>query len=306
MLHGISPPWWNSLESVQKVHGRLELLAIFLFGLLVLLDILEHGAKEPRATFLKKCALAAFALAVLAELMAYPYSRRSDTLSNNQIRNDEQTISKLSKDVSAASQHATDAAGAAARAKDSALRASDLARIAHQEADSFEKDIVSAKRQAVEAESHLVEALREAAAARREAAQAAAELAKYRAPRWLTEPQAQEIIDKVRPFGPQLFEIIPYWDAKESLGIAQRIADILTRPVPGWKLEQPKSATMLLGGIVGVQVWMHPAADEDTRQAADALVSALNAAGIETILKVQNAKNNPKNDKIVLNVGTKQ
>ena len=60
----------------------------------------------------------------------------------------------------------------------------------------------------------------------------------------------------------------------------------------------------MLGGTEGVQVWRHPNADDRVQQAADALVTALNGAGVFAILKLQNVAN-PIDEMINLNVGTK-
>ncbi|MGI0079878.1 MAG: hypothetical protein ACRECH_09650 [Nitrososphaerales archaeon] len=191
-MHWINPPGWSSLESVQRIHGDLELLAILLFGLLVLADILEHAVGDTkRKHFLTICGFVFFALAVLTELAAYPYGQRSAILSNSQIRNDEQVISKISGEVITASQHADDAALAAKKAKESAKEANSLAHGARKEADSFERDIISAKEQAAKAESNLAEALRQAAKAQ-------SELNLLRTPRRLRN--VSEFVALVRPF----------------------------------------------------------------------------------------------------------
>lgn len=231
---------------------------------------------------------------------------RTSELSGQIIAYVQENAADAKKSADAAAQDAKDASSSAQQAKGDAGQAELIARGARQEADSFENDIKSAKEQSAGAESHLAEALRSAAGAEHEAAQAEAELAKYRAPRWLTDLQAQAIVDKVQPFGPQVFEVTPYWSSNESLGIAQRMADVLTRvPVPGWNLEQPKRWTALLGGVVGVIVWVHPSADDRTKGAAAALAAALNHEGIEAKTSFQNPSD-AKTNKIGLEVGTKQ
>ena len=55
----------------------------------------------------------------------------------------------------------------------------------------------------------------------------------------------------------------------------------------------------------GIQVWTHPATDAKVTDAAYSLVETLNSIGLETVPKLQNARN-PITDIINLNVGTKQ
>jgi hypothetical protein len=71
-----------------------------------------------------------------------------------------------------------------------------------------------------------------------------------------------------------------------------------------WKFLPTGSA--LLGGVVGVLVWIHPEADEPTKKAAESLVAALLKEGIEAELRMQNPANTPKHNRISLNVGSKR
>lgn len=87
MMHYWNLLWdWNTLDSVRAVHSFLEGWALVFFGLLVLFDVLAHFSDEnkPRAKKLEKIGLVCFAVAVLAEAFAYPYSRRNDTLASQQ------------------------------------------------------------------------------------------------------------------------------------------------------------------------------------------------------------------------------
>jgi hypothetical protein len=61
---------------------------------------------------------------------------------------------------------------------------------------------------------------------------------------------------------------------------------------------------MLLGGVEGVQVWMHPKASERAKAAAAALLKGLSNVGVAATAKEQNPQN-PTTDKIDINVGTK-
>ena len=118
-------PGWNSLDSVRRVHGDLELIALVFFALLVLFEVLAFLEKEhTKKILLEKIVLWFFAVAVLAELIAYPYGQRNDTLSGQEIgsldikaQRAADNASKAVADSSTAISQAKDAAGAAATAK---------------------------------------------------------------------------------------------------------------------------------------------------------------------------------------------
>src|ERR1019366_8283591 len=84
MMHYWNLLWdWNTLDSVRAVHRFLEGWALVFFGLLVLFDVLAHLSDEhpTRARRFERIGLWFFGVAVLAEILAYPYSQRNDTLS---------------------------------------------------------------------------------------------------------------------------------------------------------------------------------------------------------------------------------
>jgi hypothetical protein len=127
-------------------------------------------------------------------------------------------------------------------------------------------------------------------------------LEKKLAPRLLTTQQVLSLAAQLRPYSGQEFVITPYWDMKESLDLANRIFDVLSSA--DWKYIKPEKQGFMLGGIEGVQVWVHPSADASTRKAAQELVSALNGVDLHAVLREQNSAN-PKDNKIGLNVGAK-
>ena len=82
MLFATLIPDWNSLDSVRRAHSHLEAVALAFFALLVLFDVLAHLSKdESRKTLFEKIGLCFFAVAVVAEIAAYPYGQRNDALS---------------------------------------------------------------------------------------------------------------------------------------------------------------------------------------------------------------------------------
>jgi hypothetical protein len=122
------------------------------------------------------------------------------------------------------------------------------------------------------------------------------------ADRVLTDEQLSSISNKIKGFSGQEYGVTTYWDLKESVAISNRIALGLERG--GWSYVKPAQAAFMLGGIEGVQVWVHPDADDSVKKAADALVEALNDEDMDAVLKEQNPAN-PKDNKIHLNIGTK-
>src|ERR1039458_8475760 len=99
MMDGISFRGWDSLDSVQHIHSVLDLVALLFFAFLVLADIFEHLATERKAKRYKVAGLVFFGLAILTELIAYPYSRRNDRLSQDRIHTQELAIAKFNKEA---------------------------------------------------------------------------------------------------------------------------------------------------------------------------------------------------------------
>lgn len=123
------------------------------------------------------------------------------------------------------------------------------------------------------------------------------------APRALSDDQAAAIAKKLIQYSGQQYRVTTFWDLPEPLSIANRIHHALQ--LAHWEYLKPEQGgSFLLGGLAGVHVYVHPQAKRETKDAADALISALNSEDMSAQLKVQNAPNNP-NDIIAINVGTK-
>jgi hypothetical protein len=99
--------------------------------------------------------------------------------------------------------------------------------------------------------------------------------------RTLSDRQVESIGARLKSFSPQTFQIIPYWQNRESREIADRIATALGRV--GWMLENPIRYTALTGVITGVFVHIDPRASEKARNAAKELTSVLNDNGIDAV-----------------------
>jgi hypothetical protein len=242
-------PDWNSLDSVRRAHSDLEAAALVFFALLVLFDILAHLSTEnKKKTLLEKIGLYCFAVAVLAEVVAYPYGQRNDTLSGKAIGSlDAETREALiksgtalaqSKEAETKSGDAIDKAGKAqvsfektedeaSRAQTASSNALTLARGARKEADSFEKDIASAKQLAADAESHLAEALQKAV-------DATAELNRLKSPR--TVSNASVNISALQAYKGTEYTFVGVFSDAESLALLRQIDSLLQ--LAGWKRVQ--------------------------------------------------------------------
>lgn len=169
-------------------------------------------------------------------------------------------------------------------------------------AKSFEK-ATEAQRQLAESNKRAAQANERAAQAEQKAAEAKLALEKFKAPRVLSLQEQQLIASRASKFAGQEYTITTFWDLKEPLDFSNQLHQALLSS--GWKYIPPgEGGAFLLGGLGGVQVWVHPEADLPVKNAANALVAALEEIGKAPTLKLQNPKN-AKDNKIRLNIGTK-
>jgi hypothetical protein len=139
-----------------------------------------------------------------------------------------------------------------------------------------------------------------AADAAKIAQKAAAEAKEKVADRTLTDGQAASVAGKINPFARQRVQIMTYFNAREPVRLANRI--LLALRLAKWQYLPPPEHTFLIGGITGVQVFIHPEADQSTKNAAGALTAALNEQGIAATLKFDTAY---AKNQIMINVGAK-
>lgn len=253
-------PDWSSLESVRRAHSGLEFWALVFFALLVVSEAVAHLSKdEHRKHILDTFGIVFFAIAVLAEIAAYPYGQRNDTLSeqvigsldakakeaagnadravatsSNALSQANDALTKSGKAEDSLGKAESDAKGAQAASSNALI----LASSARKEADSFEVDIVSAKKQAADAESHLAEALRQTAAA-------TAELHRIKTPRSLT--RAPELVALLKPFSGTEYVFSSVFQDEESIYLVRSIDEALQKA--GWK--RGKS----VAGFPGINVY---------------------------------------------------
>lgn len=225
-------PDWNSLESVRRAHSDLEAIALVFFALLVVFEALAHLTEDqPKERLFNKIGVFLFAVAVLGEIVAYPYGQRNDTLSGNVISyldaraNDASNrASKALTDSGTAITQAGEAETESGSAVTSASTALTTARGARSEADSFEKDIQSAEKEAADADSNLAEALREVAGEKDE-------VNRLKTPRSLTNSSGLE--DSLRAFKGTEYAFTGVFQDQDSIDLLRAINNTLT--AAGWK-----------------------------------------------------------------------
>ena len=218
---------WNSIDSVRSVHSSLEGWAIVFFALLVLFDVLAHFSEDThkeRAKKFERIGLCCFGVAVLAELIAYPYSRRNDELSGTEIRE----LSAVSK------QARLDAEAATRKAKS----ASDEADAAKAEADTANGTARASKDMSLGAVSisGKAEARAEEVSVRTDRANAAlttleARIAKAFGARHLTEHGRKDLADRMQNFTGVQVDVFLFindqWDKEEALPFAESVTKTL-------------------------------------------------------------------------------
>jgi len=206
MIHPWRLLWdWNNLESVRSVHSRLEACALMSFAFLVIFDVLAHMSEDAhyaRAKRFEKIGLLCFGAAVLGEVLAYPFSGRTDALSTMRDAEQRARISVLDNSTQGLR---TDAENA------------------RRVAEGFRAQIADSNARAKVAEAQALEAR--------------LALEQFKADRTLSNEQRQRIIAKLKPFAGQdfSFSVYPNPEALRLLGILNAV---LT--ASGWKRIDPQ------------------------------------------------------------------
>jgi hypothetical protein len=133
-------------------------------------------------------------------------------------------------------------------------------------------------------------------------------LEKRLAARSLTNAQVADIIEQLKPFAGQHFDIVTYWRNPESLALANRIYDALIKA--GWLYDKPPSGEFILGVETGVVVLYDKRAGEPVVKAVKAftyalLTNDLYAAPDPQAELATPPASEPVNTKITINVGIK-
>ncbi|MFZ0684334.1 MAG: hypothetical protein WAM89_02225 [Terriglobales bacterium] len=275
--------WWSGVSTIAVAVGILgEYVAHFIFE------------KEARENRLEMGLSILFGVLVLGGVVGeYQFGKRISQLA-------EQLQQIADAEVAAARR---DAELARKQSADTNERAAQIEQHAAEENSRSAKALVAAENARKKAEGfnlQIAQANERAAEAERETARLKAALAD----RQLTDAQVKSIGNKLRPYSGQEWEVTTYRDNKESVGITERIYQSLQ--MAGWKFLPMTTWRGLMGGLVGIKVDVHPDADEPTQRAADALVAALQAEGLECRKEVQSPKNNPKHNTLSLGVGARR
>lgn len=123
------------------------------------------------------------------------------------------------------------------------------------------------------------------------------------ADRNLSDEQFATVVEKLKAFVGQQYRVVTFWDLREPMAISNRISRAIT--AAGWEyLQLGPGGGILLGGLAGVHVYVHPQATPAVRNAARTAVEALSAEEISAELREINDPANPTNI-IQFNVGTK-
>jgi hypothetical protein len=164
-----------------------------------------------------------------------------------------------------------------------------------------DKALAALNLEVAQANERAANAIKASSKAQAHAAESELELAKLKAPRSISEEQAEEIANALRKYPSQQFQIATFWDLKEPVELSKRLYAILLKA--GWTYAKPEHPGIILGGLEGIHVFANPALP-GTKAAGDALVTALNGAGLTADSNGKAAPDNLVN-LINLNVGTK-
>ena len=153
----------------------------------------------------------------------------------------------------------------ATRAQESLALAEQHSAEANAKAEGFRSDIAKANESAKQAEAR--------------AAEANLELARFRAPRTLSPAQQANIASRMRTFGAKRIDLIIIGDGQEIANLTESVAMSLRQA--GWNVRVVGKA---ISGpnVSGVLVGTHIGSDSSIIAASEALISALQAAGIVT------------------------
>jgi hypothetical protein len=280
--------WWMGVSTVAVALGILgEYVAHFIF---------EKEARRNRLEMGISILFGAFVLGgVVGE---YIFGKRLTQVAEQLQQIADNEVAQSNRDAAAARKDAEIARNQSADTNERAAKAEQHAAQENERAAKALKAAEVARKNAEGFRLQIAQANERAASAERETAR----LTQRMADRTLTDEQLWRIVGKLRAFAGQEFDVTPYWDSKESMSIANRIEPALA--AAGWKYAPPERSGFMLGGVMGVLVYVHPAAPDNTKQAANTLVDALNAEGIVAEIRNPSPKD-PVDKKLHLNVGSK-
>jgi hypothetical protein len=224
------------------VHTFFEGFALLFFAALVFFETLSHLSEDnkKRARRLDVIGLICFAMAVLAEIVAYPYGQRNDTLSGELVGSLGKVAQRASDASAAAIMQAGQAETASGNAVAKSAQANDAAFKALREANSFEQAIASAKQQASEAKALVVPATAQLIQARIDLARVS--------PRSLSTDQLLNALAVMRGFSghPQVTVSSYGMDGEGTSFAAQLISLLSAAQIP---VEDDRAMSIVSGGF---------------------------------------------------------
>jgi len=266
-------PDWNSLDSVRRAHSRLEGSALVFFALLVVFDVLAHlSAKDKkRETLFEKIGLCCFAVAVLAEIAAYPYGQRNDTLSA-------QAIGSLDAKSREASTNASNALTKSGVAETKADEAETKSGEALTRAHAAERSLDKAENDAGKAQTVAASALATATNASTRAGKAEASLGKAEAEAKNAESSALDALTLAREargeaasFERDLARVKKQasdrlLDEYQQAEVAQKVELFLGSPYELGSLDTPEAANLLfeIDATLTSAGWIYKASEDKT------------------------------------------
>ena len=279
MTHFWNLLWdWNTLDSVRSIHSFLEGWALVFFALLVLFDVVAHFSEEhkARAKTLERIGLVCFAAAVLAEVFAYPYSRRNDTLASQQDTEQKGKIAALDNSTQGLK---TDAENARKQAEAFKAQIAD----ADARAKAAEAQVASAMA-ASEAASAKAEGFRLDIAKANESAErerlARLQLEARLADRHLTPDQRANLVRALQPFAGVRVNLFALSGDSEIIGLGNDLLSALAgNNSAGWMVTigSGQDSAILSSGVL---VELSPDASDREKRAAQIFINTLNGAGI--------------------------
>jgi hypothetical protein len=99
------------------------------------------------------------------------------------------------------------------------------------------------------------------------------------AARSLSASQIASIVQKLRRFDGQEFDIVTYWKDREAFAFTNQVFDTLIKS--GWRYDKPKDTESMIGVETGVSVRFDRTAGDAIGLARDAVVEALKENGVD-------------------------
>jgi hypothetical protein len=235
------------------------------FAALVLFEVAAHLATDHnRENTLDKIGLVCFAIAVIAEICAYPYSRRNDEFSGLE-------IASLNIDASAARLETETLKLQIARANERADEAEATVAAANAASHEAVARVVTAEARIAEANARAAEANRVAEGERL----ARIKIEEKIANRHLTVEQQRTLAAKLKRFAGQRLNMFAFANDNEIIGIANDILGALNPPDgANWIVARTLGQECGLT-VPGIGIEVQRGADLKSVQAAAALLKAL-------------------------------